>query len=148
MSGFRSTSNVRLVLMLACGRGWASRARPRPVHRLCCEADLRSSSGGVPVPLCGGSGRASLIDQASVRLVVGQPPWAVEDRKPAIRVFVHAHGHLDEVMPVALLGNLKRRGYTWTKSVLHCGGSNGVWGRLGELEVEKVAGEDGGRSSG
>ena len=78
-----------------------------PVHRLCCEADLRSSSGGVPVPLRGGSGRTSLIDQASVRLVVGQPPWAVEDRKPAIRVFVHAHGHLDEVMPVALLGNLK-----------------------------------------
>src|SRR4029077_13996299 len=27
--------------------------------------------------------------------------------KPAIRVFVHTHGRLDEVMPVALLGNLK-----------------------------------------
>src|SRR3954452_14765325 len=107
MSGFRSTSNVRLVLMLACGRGWGEQGSSTPAHRLCCGADLRSSSGGVPVPLCGGSGRTSLIDQASVRLVVGQPPWAVEDRKPAIRVFVHAHGHLDEVMPVALLGNLE-----------------------------------------
>ena len=52
-------------------------------------------------------GRDEPGDQASVRLVVGQPTRAVEDRKPAIRVFVHAHAHLDEVTPVALLGNLQ-----------------------------------------
>src|SRR3954454_22704952 len=101
MSGFRSTSNVRFGSDAGLWAGVDEAGSPPPAHRLCCEADLRSSSGGGrPAPLRGGSGRTSLIDQASVRLVVGQPPWAVEDRKPAIRVFVHAHGHLDEVMPV------------------------------------------------
>src|SRR6476660_7281191 len=114
MSGFRSTSNVRLVLMLACGRGGRA-GLVHAVPRLCCEADLRSSLQGEPAPLRGGSGGTSLVDQASVRLVVGQTPGTMEERKPAIRVFVHTHGRLDEVMPVALLGNLK---HTGTRMVL------------------------------
>src|SRR4051812_29893867 len=132
MSGFRSTSNVRLVLMLACGRGWGEQGSSTPAHRLCCEADLRSSSGGRPAPLRGGSGRTSLIDQASVRLVVGQPPWAVEDRKPAIRVFVHAHGHLDEMMPVALPGNLKPHSsphFSALNTPLNSGASATAWAK-------------------
>src|SRR5215212_11249809 len=75
--------------------GWASRARPRRPSA-CCGADLRS-----------GSGRADLIDQGSVRFIVGEPPRTVEDREPAVRVFVNAHGRLDEVAAVALLGDLQ-----------------------------------------
>src|SRR5215210_1494653 len=94
MSGLRSTSNVRSGAD-ALWAGWASRARPRR-PQACCEADLRS-----------GSGWTDLIDQGSVRLIVGQPPRTVEDREPAVRVFVNAHGRLDEVAAVALLGDLQ-----------------------------------------
>src|SRR3954454_16048823 len=94
MSALRSTSNVRSGAD-ALWAGWASRARPRR-PQACCEADLRS-----------GSGRADLIDQASVRVIVGEPPRTVEDRKPAVRVFVNAHGRLDEVAAVTLLGDLQ-----------------------------------------
>src|SRR6478752_4934123 len=107
MSGFRSTSNVRLVLMLACGGGVGEqRARPRRPQAVLRSGLTQQFAGGL-APLRGGSGGTSLVDQASVRLVVGQPPGTMEERKPAIRVFVHTHGRLDEVMPVALLGNLK-----------------------------------------
>src|SRR5215213_8524119 len=84
-----------LVLLLACGRGRTSRARPRRPWAG-CEADLRS-----------GSGRADLIDQGSVRLIVGKPPRTVEHGEAAVRVFVNAHGRLDEVTPVALLRDLQ-----------------------------------------
>src|SRR3954449_1420944 len=94
MSGLRSTSNVRSGAD-ALWAGWASRARP-PRPQACCEADLRS-----------GSGRADLIDQGSVRLIVGEPTRTVEDRKPPVRVCVNAHGRLDEVAAVALLGDLQ-----------------------------------------
>src|SRR3954467_708254 len=94
MSGLRSTSNVRSGAD-ALWAGWASRARP-PRPQACCEADLRS-----------GLGRADLIDQGSIRLIVGQPARTVEDREPAARVFVNAHGRLDEVAAVALLGDLQ-----------------------------------------
>src|SRR3954451_15285084 len=94
MSGLRSTSNVRSDAD-ALWAAWASRARPRR-PQACCEADLRS-----------GSGRADLIDQASVRFIVGEPPRTVEDREPAVRGFVNAHGRLDEVAAVALLGDLQ-----------------------------------------
>src|SRR4051794_36134139 len=94
MSGLRSTSNVRSGAD-ALWAGWASRARP-PRPQACCEADLRS-----------GLGRADLIDQGSVRLIVGEPPRTVEDREPAVRVFVNAHGRLDEVAAVTLLGDLQ-----------------------------------------
>src|SRR4051794_29384089 len=53
------------------------------------------------------SGRADLIDQGSVRLVIGKPARTVEDRKPAIGVCVNAHIRLDEVAAVALLGDLQ-----------------------------------------
>src|SRR6478609_410361 len=107
MSGLRSTSNVRLVLMLACGGGVGEqRARPRRPQAVLRSGLTQQLAGGL-APLRGGSGGTSLVDQASVRLVVGQPARAVEERKPAIWVFVHAHAHLDEVMPVALLGNLQ-----------------------------------------
>src|SRR4051812_31171171 len=94
MSGLRSTSNVRSGAD-ALWAGWASRARPRR-PQACCEADLRS-----------GLGRADLIDQASVRVIVGEPPRTVEDREPAVRVFVNAHVRLDEVAAVTLLGDLQ-----------------------------------------
>src|SRR3954469_5321938 len=58
MSGLRSTSNVRSGAD-ALWAGWASGARP-PRPQACCEADLRS-----------GLGRADLIDQGSIRLIVG-----------------------------------------------------------------------------
>src|SRR4051812_17079561 len=93
MSGLRSTSNVRSGAD-ALWAGWASRARP-PRPQACCETDLRS-----------GLGRADLIDQGSVRLIVGEPQRTVEDREPAVRVFVNAHGCLDEVAAVALLGDI------------------------------------------
>src|SRR3954464_10691252 len=95
MSGLRSTSNVRSDADAGLWAGWASPARP-PRPQACCETDLRS-----------GSGRADRIDQGAVRGIVGEPPWAVEDRKPAVRVFVNAHGRLDEVAAVALLGDLQ-----------------------------------------
>ena len=66
-----------------------------PAHRSCRGAELR-----------GGSGRAVLIDQASVRVIVGEPPRAVEDREAAIWIFVNAHVRLDEVAAMALLGDL------------------------------------------
>src|SRR3954453_16713493 len=94
MSGLRSRSNVRSGAD-ALWAGWASRARPRR-PQACCEADLRS-----------GSGRADRIDQGSVRLIVGEPPRTVEDRKPPVRVCVNAHGRLDEVTPRPLLGDLQ-----------------------------------------
>src|SRR3954471_24572554 len=94
MSGLRSTSNVRSGAD-ALWAAWASRARP-PRPQACCEADLRS-----------GLGRADLIDQGSVRLIVGEPPRTVEDREPAVRVCVNAHGRLDEVAAVTLLGDLQ-----------------------------------------
>src|SRR3954467_2530919 len=53
------------------------------------------------------SGRADLIDQGSVRLIVGEPARTVEDRKPPVRVCVNAHGRLDEVTPMPLLGDLQ-----------------------------------------
>src|SRR2546429_8614674 len=55
------------------------------------------------IVLRGGSGRADLIDQGSVRFIVGEPARTVEDRKPAVRVCVNAHGRLDEVAAGALL---------------------------------------------
>src|SRR3954464_14269488 len=94
MSGLRSRSNVRSGAD-GLWAGGASRARPRRPSA-CCGADLRS-----------GSGRADLIDQGSVRLIVGEPPRTVEDGKPAIGVCVNAHGRLDEVTPMALLGDLQ-----------------------------------------
>src|SRR3954453_6758733 len=94
MSGLRSTSNGRSGAH-ALWAGWVSRARPRR-PQACCEADLRS-----------GSGRADLINQSSVRFIPGEPPRTVEDRKPAVRGFVNAHGRLDEVAAVALLGDLQ-----------------------------------------
>src|SRR3954451_19977911 len=94
MSGLRSTSNVRSGAD-ALWAGWASRARP-PRPQACCEADLRS-----------GSGRADLIDQGSVRLIVGKPARTVEHGEAAVRVFVNAHGCLDELAAVALLGDLQ-----------------------------------------
>src|SRR4051795_4324010 len=94
MSGLRSTSNVRSGAD-ALWAGWASRARPRR-PQACCETDLRS-----------GSGRTDRVNQRSVRLIVGEPPRTVEDRKPAVRVFVNAHVRLDEVAAVALLGDLQ-----------------------------------------
>ncbi len=66
------------------------------VHRLCYGADLRSSLH-----------EADRIDQGPVRLVIGKPARTVEDRTPSVRVFVNTHGHLDEVTPVALLGDLQ-----------------------------------------
>src|SRR3954471_22158797 len=96
MSGLRSTSNVRSGADAGLWAGWASRARP-PRPQACCKADLRS-----------GSGRADLIDQGSVRVIVGEPPWAVEDREPAVRVFVNAHVRLDEVAAVTLLRTISR----------------------------------------
>src|SRR5215208_728772 len=75
--------------------GWRV-ALVHAVHRSCRGAELR-----------GGSGRAGLIDEASVRVIVSEPPRAVEDRKPAVRVFVDAHVRLDEVAAVALLGDLQ-----------------------------------------
>src|SRR4051812_32344233 len=83
------------MLVLACGRGGRA-GLVHTVHRLCRGAELRS-----------GSGRADLIDQGSVRFIVGEPPRTVEDRKPAVRGFVNAHGRLDEVAAVALLGDLQ-----------------------------------------
>src|SRR5215212_2198245 len=94
MSGLRSTSNVRSDAD-ALWAGWASKVRPRR-PQACCEADLRS-----------GSGRADLIDQGSVRLIVGEPPRTVEHGEAAVRVFVNAHVRLDEVAAVALLGDLQ-----------------------------------------
>src|SRR3982751_3574589 len=94
MSGLRSRSNVRSGAD-GLWAGWASRARP-PRPQACCEADLRS-----------GSGRTAPVTQRSVRLIVGEPPRTVEDREPAVRVFVNAHVRLDEVTPVALLGDLQ-----------------------------------------
>jgi hypothetical protein len=83
------------LVRMPCGRG----GRARFVHavpRLCCEADLRSSLH-----------KADLIDQGSVRLVIGKPPRTVEDREPTVRVFVNAHVRLDEVAAVTLLGDLQ-----------------------------------------
>src|SRR3954449_7286498 len=94
MSGLRSTSNVRSGSD-ALWAGWASRARPRR-PQACCEADLRS-----------GPGRADLIDQGAVRFIVGEAPRTVEHGEAAGRVFVNAHVRLDEVTPVALLGDLQ-----------------------------------------
>src|SRR3954462_3203545 len=94
MSGLRSTSNVRSGAD-GLWAGWASRARPRRPWA-CGEADLRS-----------GPGRADLIDQGSVRVIVGEPPRTVEHGKATVRVFVNAHRHLDEVAAVALLGDLQ-----------------------------------------
>src|SRR5215210_6220074 len=94
MSGLRSTSNVRSGAD-ALWAGWASRARPRR-PQACCEADLRS-----------GLGRADLIDQGAVRFIVSEPPRTVEHDEAAVRVFVNAHRHLDEVAAVALLGDLQ-----------------------------------------
>src|SRR4051812_2186100 len=94
MSGLRSTSHVRSGAG-ALWAGWVSRARPRR-PQACCEADLRS-----------GSGRADLIDQASVWVIVGEAPRTVEHGEAAVRVCVNAHRHLDEVAPVALLGDLQ-----------------------------------------
>src|SRR3954451_8890806 len=94
MSGLRSTSNVRSGSD-GLWAGWASRARPRRPSA-CCEADLRS-----------GPGRTDRVNQRSVRFIVGEPPRTVEDRKPAVRGFVNAHGRLDEVAAVALLGDLQ-----------------------------------------
>src|SRR3954470_12557880 len=54
-----------------------------------------------------GSGRTDRVNQRSVRLIVGEPQRTVEDREPAVRVFVNAHVRLDEVTPVALLGDLQ-----------------------------------------
>src|SRR4051812_39605467 len=82
MSGLRSTSHVRSGAD-GLWAGWASRARPRR-PQACCEAELRS-----------GSGRADLIDQASVRFMVGEPPRTVEHGEAAVRVFVNAHVRLD-----------------------------------------------------
>src|SRR4051794_41780356 len=93
MSGLRSTSNVRSGAH-ALWAGWASRARP-PRPQACCEADLRS-----------GSGRADLIDQGSVWLIVGEPTRTVEHGEAAVRVFVNAHVRLDEVAAGGLLGGL------------------------------------------
>src|SRR3954452_23297963 len=74
------------MLVLACGRGGRA-ALVHAVHRLCRGAEFR-----------GGSGRADLIDQGSVRFIVGEPARTVEDREPAVRVFVNAHGtHLDRL---------------------------------------------------
>src|SRR3954465_14668984 len=83
------------MLVLACGRGGRA-GLVHAVHRLCRGAELR-----------GGLGRADLINQRSVRLIVGEPPRTVEDREPAVRVFVNAHVRLDEVAAVALLGDLQ-----------------------------------------
>src|SRR4051794_27337745 len=94
MSGLRSTSHVRSGAD-GLWAGWVSRARPRRPEA-CCEADLRS-----------GSGRTDRVNQRSVRLIVGEPQRTVEDREPAVRVFVNAHGRLDEVAAVALLGGLQ-----------------------------------------
>src|SRR3954451_17218129 len=88
MSGLRSTSNVRSGAD-ALWAGWASRARP-PRPQACCEADLRS-----------GSGRADLIDQGSVWLIVGEPPRTVEHGEAAVRGFVNAHVRLHVVDNVA-----------------------------------------------
>src|SRR3954468_5523266 len=68
------------MLVLACGRGGRV-ALVHAVQRSCRGAELR-----------GGSGRAGLIDQASVRVIVGEPPRAVEEREAAIRIVVNAHG--------------------------------------------------------
>src|SRR3954463_1110971 len=54
-----------------------------------------------------GSGRADLIDQGAVRFIVGEAPRTVEHGEAAVRVFVNAHVRLDEVTPVALLGDLQ-----------------------------------------
>src|SRR4051812_11966307 len=79
---------------------WAGGGRARlvhAVHRLGCGADLRSCLH-----------ETVLVDQRSVRLVIGKPARTVEDRKPTVlRVFVNAHARLDEVAPVALLGDLQ-----------------------------------------
>src|SRR3954463_16444362 len=83
------------MLVLACGRGGRA-GLVHAVHRLCRGAELRS-----------GSGRADLIDQGSVRFIVGEPPRTGGDRAPAIWGFVNAAGGLDEVTPVALLGDLQ-----------------------------------------
>src|SRR5215212_689725 len=94
MSGLRSTSNVRSGAD-ALWAGWASRARP-PRPQACCEADLRS-----------GPGRTDLIDQGSVRLIVGKPPRTVEHGEAAVRVFVNTHGRFDKVAAMPLLGDLQ-----------------------------------------
>src|SRR4051812_21182304 len=83
------------LVLMPCGRGGRA-GLVHAVHSSCRGAELR-----------GGSGRADLIDQGSVRLIVGKPPRTVEDREPAVRGFVNAHGRLDEVAAVALLGGLQ-----------------------------------------
>src|SRR5436853_4457254 len=84
-----------LLLSLWAGVGRATLVHA--VHRRCCGADLRSCLH-----------ETVLLDQGSVRLVIGQPARTVEDRKPTIlRVFVNAYARLDEVAPVALLGDLQ-----------------------------------------
>src|SRR4051812_50127283 len=105
MSGLRSTSNVRSGAD-ALWAGWASRARPRR-PQACCEADLRS-----------GLGRADLIDQASVRVIVGEPPRTVEHGEAAVRGFVNAHVRLDEVAAGGAVGGLPHGGAVTERGVV------------------------------
>src|SRR3954468_9087267 len=46
-----------------------------------------------------------MIDHGSVWLIVGEPPRTVEHGEAAVRVFVNAHGRLDEVAAGGLLGD-------------------------------------------
>src|SRR4051812_49957985 len=94
------------MLVLACGRGGRV-ALVHAVQRSCRGAELR-----------GGSGWADLIDQASVRVIVGEPPRPVEDREAAIRIVVNAHGRLDEVAAMGLLGNFQGTGLITERGVL------------------------------
>src|SRR5215212_11016597 len=83
------------MLVLTCGRGGRV-ALAHAVQRSCRGAELR-----------GGSGWTGLIDQASVRMVVGQPSRAGEDCKRAVRELMDAYIRLDEVAAMALLGDLQ-----------------------------------------
>src|SRR5215212_2333184 len=94
MSGFCSTSDVRFGCWCWPVGGVGEWRSSTPSRGLAAERSYAAV-------------RADLIDQASVRVRVGEPPRPVEDREAAIRIVVNAHGRLDEVAAMALLGNLQ-----------------------------------------